>query len=76
MKGKIVCDLEGQVTECEDPALIPDNYFSKEMDIKGIELKDNKIVAHLTYFNVVKNDLNEDWVKDYIKENGREPSFF
>ena len=76
MKGKIVCDLEGRATEYADPALIPGNYFSEEMDIKGIELKDNKIVVHLIYLHVMKNDLNEDWVKDYINENGREPSFF
>ncbi len=76
MKGKIVCDLEGRATEYDDPALIPGNYFSEEMDIKGIELKDNKIVVHLIYLHVMKNDLNEDWVKDYINENGREPSFF
>ena len=76
IKGRIVCALKGQKTEYEDASLIPESFFAKEMEIKSIAGDGEKIVVCLAYSDIRKNDLNEDWVKDYIKENGKEPGFF
>ena len=55
---------------------IPENLLDAEMIVSAIEARDSKIVLYLKKNEIVKNDLNADWVKEEVGRTGVEPGFF
>lgn len=55
---------------------IPENLLDAEMIVSAIEARDSKIVLYLKKNEIVKNDLNSDWVKEEVGRTGVEPGFF
>ena len=52
---------------------IPENLLDAEMIVSA---RDSKIVFYLKKNEIVKNDLNADWVKEDVGRTGVEPGFF
>lgn len=75
IRGTVICEAENMETEYPDVTMIPENLL-KEMVVTFVEARDSKVVLHFVKDTVIKNDLNADWVKEYIEKTGVEPSFF
>lgn len=77
IKGVIVvCDIDGSKKEYTNIEKIKEKMEQEHKNIVSIMTRDNKIVLTLQKEETILNDLNTLWVKDYVKKEGNEPSFF
>ena len=72
IKGSIILATEEGEQEYVNIDAIPENLLDAEMIVSAIEARDSKIVLYLKKNEIVKNDLNSDWVG----RTGVEPGFF
>lgn len=76
----VICDAAGAekeyvLTEDEKNSLAR-QLADEHMNICSMSVRDGKMLLKLVKDDVIPKDLNEEWVKDYVKQNGMEPSFF
>ena len=64
IKGSIILATEEGEQEYVNIDAIPENLLDAEMIVSAIEARDSKIVLYLKKNEIVKNDLNSDWVKE------------
>lgn len=76
IKGSIILATEKGEQEYAKVDAIPENLLDAEMIVSAIEARDSKIVLYLKKNEIVKNDLNADWVKEEVERTGVEPGFF
>lgn len=76
IKGSIILATEEGEQEYVNIDAIPENLLDVEMIVSAIEARDSKIVLYLKKNEIVKNDLNSDWVKEEVGRTGVEPGFF
>ena len=76
IKGSIILATEQGEQEYVNIDAIPENLLDAEMIVSAIEARDSKIVLYLKKNEIVKNDLNSDWVKEEVGRTGVEPGFF
>ena len=76
IKGSIILTTEEGEQEYANIDAIPENLLDAEMIVSAIEARDSKIVLYLKKNEIVKNDLNADWVKEEVARTGVEPGFF
>ena len=76
IKGSIILATEEGEQEYVNIDAIPENQLDAEMIVSAIEARDSKIVLYLKKNEIVKNDLNSDWVKEEVGRTGVEPGFF
>lgn len=76
IKGSIILATEESEQEYVNIDAIPENLLDAEMIVSAIEARDSKIVLYLKKNEIVKNDLNSDWVKEEVGRTGVEPGFF
>lgn len=76
IKGSIILATEEGEQEYVNIDAIPENLLDAEMIVSAIEARDSKIVLYLKKNEIVKNDLNSDWVKEEVGGTGVEPGFF
>ena len=76
IKGSIILATEEGEQEYVNIDAIPENLLEAEMIVSAIEARDSKIVLYLKKNEIVKNDLNSDWVKEEVGRTGVEPGFF
>ena len=76
IKGSIILATEEGEQEYVHIDAIPENLLDAEMIVSAIEARDSKIVLYLKKNEIVKNDLNSDWVKEEVGRTGVEPGFF
>ncbi|MCB6333061.1 hypothetical protein LI292_08170 [Blautia obeum] len=76
IKGSIILATEEGEQEYVNIDAIPENLLDAEMIVSVIEARDSKIVLYLKKNEIVKNDLNSDWVKEEVGRTGVEPGFF
>ena len=76
IKGSIILATEEGEQEYVNIDAIPENLLDAEMIVSDIEARDSKIVLYLKKNEIVKNDLNSDWVKEEVGRTGVEPGFF
>lgn len=76
IKGSIILATEEGEQEYVNIDAIPENLLDAEMIVSSIEARDSKIVLYLKKNEIVKNDLNSDWVKEEVGRTGVEPGFF
>lgn len=76
IKGSIILETEEGEQEYVNIDAIPENLLDAEMIVSAIEARDSKIVLYLKKNEIVKNDLNSDWVKEEVGRTGVEPGFF
>ena len=76
IKGSIILVTEEGEQEYVNIDAIPENLLDAEMIVSAIEARDSKIVLYLKKNEIVKNDLNADWVKEEVARTGVEPGFF
>lgn len=76
IKGSIILATEEGEQEYVNIDAIPENLLDAEMIVSAIEARDSKIVLYLKKNEIVKNDLNSDWVKEEVGRTGVEPCFF
>ena len=76
IKGSIILATEEGEQEYVNIDAIPENLLDAEMIVSAIEARDSKIVLYLKKNEIVKNDLNSDWVKEEVGRTGVEPGFF
>lgn len=76
IKGSIILATEEGEQEFTNIDAIPENLLDAEMIVSAIEARDSKIVLYLKKNEIVKNDLNSDWVKEEVGRTGVEPGFF
>lgn len=76
IKGSIILATEEGEQEYVNIDAIPENILDAEMIVSAIEARDSKIVLYLKKNEIVKNDLNSDWVKEEVGRTGVEPGFF
>lgn len=76
IKGSIILATEEGEQEYVNIDAIPENLLDAEMIVSAIEARDSKIVLYLKKNEIVKNDLNSDWVKEEVGRMGVEPGFF
>jgi hypothetical protein len=74
-KTPLICILDGQTQTFESADAFLESDFEKHCGVSTIGIEDGKMVLHLKKL-APKNDLNQPWVKDYMKDWGCEPSFF
>ena len=66
IKGSIILATEEGEQEYVNIDAIPENLLDAEMIVSAIEARDSKIVLYLKKNEIVKNDLNSDWVKEEV----------
>lgn len=49
---------------------------SGRYEVKDVSAKGDKLVVELTENHIISNDTDEEWVREYEKQTGREISFF
>ena len=76
IKGSIILATEEGEQEYVNIDAIPENLLDAEMIVSALEARDSKIVLYLKKNEIVKNDLNSDWVKEEVGRTGVEPGFF
>lgn len=76
IKGSIILATEEGEQEYVNIDAIPENLLDAEMIVSAIEARDSKIVLYLKKNEIVKNNLNSDWVKEEVGRTGVEPGFF
>lgn len=76
IKGSIILATEEGEQEYVNIDAIPENLLDAEIIVSAIEARDSKIVLYLKKNEIVKNDLNSDWVKEEVGRTGVEPGFF
>ena len=76
IKGSIILATEEGEQEYVNIDAIPENLLDAEMIVSAIEARDSKIVLYLKKNEIVKNDLNSDWVKEEVGRTGVEPGIF
>lgn len=76
IKGSIILATEEGEQEYVNIDAIPENLLDAEMIVSAIEARDSKTVLYLKKNEIVKNDLNSDWVKEEVGRTGVEPGFF
>lgn len=76
IKGSIILATEEGEQEFTNIDAIPENLLDAEMIVSAIEARDSKIVLYFKKNEIVKNDLNSDWVKEEVGRTGVEPGFF
>lgn len=76
IKGSIILATEEGEQEYVNIDAIPENLLDAEMIVSAIEARDSKIFLYLKKNEIVKNDLNSDWVKEEVGRTGVEPGFF
>ena len=76
IKGSIILATEEGEQEYVNIDAIPENLLDAEMIVSAIEARDSKIVLYLKKNEIVKNDLNSDWVKEEVGRTVVEPGFF
>ena len=76
IKGSLILATEEGEQEYVNIDAIPENLLDAEMIVSAIEARDSKIVLYLKKNEIVKNDLNSDWVKEEVGRTGVEPGFF
>ena len=76
IKGSIILATEEGEQEYVNIDAIPENLLDAEMIVSAIEARGSKIVLYLKKNEIVKNDLNSDWVKEEVGRTGVEPGFF
>lgn len=76
IKGSIILATEEGEQEYVNIDAILENLLDAEMIVSAIEARDSKIVLYLKKNEIVKNDLNSDWVKEEVGRTGVEPGFF
>ena len=76
IKGSIILATEEGEQEYVNIDAIPENLLDAEMIVSAIEARDSRIVLYLKKNEIVKNDLNSDWVKEEVGRTGVEPGFF
>lgn len=76
IKGSIILATEEGEQEYVNIDASPENLLDAEMIVSAIEARDSKIVLYLKKNEIVKNDLNSDWVKEEVGRTGVEPGFF
>ena len=76
IKGSIILATEEGEQEYVNIDAIPENLLDAEMIVSAIEARDSKIVLYLKKNEIVKNELNSDWVKEEVGRTGVEPGFF
>ena len=76
INGSIILATEEGEQEYVNIDAIPENLLDAEMIVSAIEARDSKIVLYLKKNEIVKNDLNSDWVKEEVGRTGVEPGFF
>lgn len=76
IKGSIILATEEGEQEYVNIDAIPENLLDAEMIVSAIEARNSKIVLYLKKNEIVKNDLNSDWVKEEVGRTGVEPGFF
>ena len=76
IKGSIILATEEGEQEYVNIDAIPENLLDAEMIVSAIEARDSKIVLYLKKNEIVRNDLNSDWVKAEVGRTGVEPGFF
>lgn len=76
IKGSIILATEEGEQEYVNIDAIPENLLDAEMIVSAIGARDSKIVLYLKKNEIVKNDLNSDWVKEEVGRTGVEPGFF
>ena len=76
IKGSIILATEEGEQEYVNIDAIPENLLDAEMIVSAIEARDSKIVLYLKKNEIVKNDLNSDWVKEEVGRTGVEPGLF
>ena len=76
IKGSIILATEEGEQEYVNIDAIPENLLDAEMIVSAIQARDSKIVLYLKKNEIVKNDLNSDWVKEEVGRTGVEPGFF
>ena len=69
IKGSVILTTEEILMQ------FPENLLDAEMIVSAIEARDSKIVFYLKKNEIVKNDLNADWVKEDVGRTGVEPGF-
>ena len=73
IKGSIILATEEGEQEYVNIDAIPENLLDAEMIVSAIEARDSKIVLYFKKNEIVKNDLNSDWVKEEVGRTGVEP---
>ena len=76
IKGSIILATEEGEQEYANIDAIPEILLDAEKIVSAIEARDSKIVLYLKKNEIVKNDLNSDWVKEEVGRTGVEPGFF
>lgn len=76
IEGTVVCVIDGNKTSFSSIHELLDTSFEKKYRVSGISARDGAIVVSLEEDTTIPNDLTSEWAQEYIKETGKEISFF
>jgi hypothetical protein len=75
IEGGFACVLDEKRAVFDSADDFKKSGFGKRCDISSISVRDGQIMLRLEKLPPA-NAMDDPWVKEYIKENGREPGFF
>lgn len=75
IEGSVVCVLDGTKTEYKNGADLLEGLEGKFV-VESITAKDSKVIVTVKPDETIPNDLNADWIKEYVAQYGKEPDFF
>lgn len=76
VEGTVICIMDGKETTFSNIKELLDMSFDKKYVVSGISAREGNIVVSLEEDKTVPNDLLAKWAQDYMKETGKEISFF
>lgn len=76
IEGSVICIMDGKEKKLSSAKEIMDMTFDKKYVIASISVRDGSVVISLEEDKNVPNDLSAEWAQEYIKETGKEISFF
>jgi hypothetical protein len=78
IRGVVICEVQGEKKIYPTGAAAAEELggLRPKYNITSISAEDGNVVLTLEENKVIPNDMNADWVKEYIEKNGEEPGFF
>ena len=76
IEGPVICIIDGQEKKLSSAKEIMDMTFDKKYEIASISVREGSVVISLEEDKTVPNDLSSEWAQDYMKDTGKEISFF
>lgn len=79
IKGAVICEVKGTRTAYESGAAAKEYLKSRlkgKYTVGDVKVEHGDLVIYVIEDTTIQNDMNADWVKEFVAQYGKEPDFF